>query len=302
MPSSYLLLSLLFVASFSLATLLQPLYQSWEGSRTSSTGVINVLFGDSRRMFANHFFVEADIYFHNGYYPSIFDQGKLHESSPMAQTIESGGKHEHDSPRHDDHEKERKSDFMGQPKDWIDRFGRNFYASEHTHLEKNGDEREILPWLRLSAELDPKRVESYTVAAYWLRNRLGKVKEAEQFLREGLRANPQSYEILFELGRVAFENRKDSQTARNLLELALRRWREQQEGNSEPDILLHQRIIGHLVEVEEQAGNWDAAKKYLEELKTYSPAPQEIQKQIDEITQKNTLPSTPQPAPARDDK
>ena len=29
--------------------------------------------GDSRRLFANQFFVEADVYFHSGYYPTIFD-------------------------------------------------------------------------------------------------------------------------------------------------------------------------------------------------------------------------------------
>jgi len=48
------------------------------------------------------------------------------------------------------------------------------------HPSCGRNEREILPWLRLSAELDPQRVETYTVAAYWLRN-MGKIAEAEQF-------------------------------------------------------------------------------------------------------------------------
>jgi tetratricopeptide (TPR) repeat protein len=249
--------------------------------------------GDSRRLFANHFFVKADIYFHSGYYPSIFDQAKLHESSPMTQTAATDEHHEHEAEHGDHHDEEPKTDFMGPPKDWIERLGRNFYISEHTHLEKGGDEREILPWLRISADLDPQRVETYTVAAYWLRNRLGKVNEAEQFLREGLRANPQSYEILFELGRVAHENRKDIGAARNIWELALRRWREKEEGKGEPETLLYQQIIGNLAELEEHSGNWDAARKYLEELKKYSPSPQEIQKQIDEIVQKQSLPASP---------
>jgi tetratricopeptide (TPR) repeat protein len=302
MASPYLLLTLLFVACFSLATRLQTWYQGWDGSRTQSSGVINILMGDSRRLFANHFFVKADIYFHSGYYPSIFDHAKLHESSSMTQTTITGEQHDHIANGRDHHAEEREGDFMGTPKDWVERFGRNFYISRHTHLESNGDEREILPWLRISADLDPQRVETYTVAAYWLRNRLGKVKEAEQFLREGLRANPQSYEILFELGRVAFENRKDSQVARNIWELALRRWREQEERKSKPDVFLHQQIVGHLAEVEEQAGNWDAAKKYLDELKKYSPSPLEIQKQIDNILQQHSLPSAPQPTSSRDSK
>ena len=77
--------------------------------------------------------------------------------------------------------------------------------------------REILPWLKLSAEMDPKRIDTYVTASYWLRTRLDKPDEAEQFLREGLRANPDSYEILLELGRVYFYNKNNSRVARNIL-------------------------------------------------------------------------------------
>jgi tetratricopeptide (TPR) repeat protein len=217
----------------------------------------------------------------------------------MMQTTAIGAKHDHDAHEHEDQEREQKADILGSPKDWIDRFGRHFYPSHHTHLEKNGDEREILPWLRFSADLDPQRVETYTVAAYWLRNRLGRVNEAEQFLREGLRANPQSYEILFELGRVADENRKDLKAARNIWELALRRWHEQEEAKREPNIFLHQEIVGHLAELEERVGNWDAAIRYLEQLKKHSPLPEVVQKEIDQIKQKLVKPSASEPTSAR---
>ena len=53
-----------------------------------------------------------------------------------------------------------------------------------------------MPWLQISQELDPHRVDTYLVTAYWLRNRMHKVNEAEQFLREGLRANPGNAAIL----------------------------------------------------------------------------------------------------------
>ena len=130
--------------------------------------------------------------------------------------------------------------FMGQPLDFIDAFERNFIPSRHTHLdegsargtnselatlsgEKGGAVREILPWLKLSAELDPNRIETYTVAAYWLRSRMGKVDEAEHFLREGLRANPRNAAILFELGRIYNEDRKDYDHARNVWELGVKK-------------------------------------------------------------------------------
>ena len=161
-----LILLLLLAAAFSLATVLQPRLAAGGGAGDSDN-VLKVLFGDGRRLFANHFFVKADVSFHSGYYPSIFDQAQAPKTS-RHMTSEEG------SPAEEEHE--RKMNFLGPPKDWIERFGRHFMITEHTHLA-SGNEREILPWLKLSADLDPQRVDTYTVAAYWLRVRLGKVTE-----------------------------------------------------------------------------------------------------------------------------
>src|SRR5437588_5679833 len=117
-------------------------------------------------------------------------------------------------------EHERKMNFLGAPRDWIERFGRHFLITEHTHLE-GGKEREILPWLKLSAELDPQRIDTYTVAAYWL-TRLNKPDDAEKFLREGLRNNPNSYELLFELGRLDYDTYHNAARARNVWQAAWR--------------------------------------------------------------------------------
>src|SRR5207248_3668870 len=131
------------------------------------------------------------------------------------------------------------------------RLGRHFQIIEHTHLD-SGKEREILPWLRISAELDPQRVETYTVAAFWLRSRLGKVNEAEQFLREGLRANPASHEILFALGRLYHENYHDPARARNVWELGLRRWREQDAAKKDPSKFVFDQLTVNLARLEER--------------------------------------------------
>src|SRR5436190_4239734 len=153
----FLILLLLAACSFSMATVLQPRILHW--SQRGQDNVMKVLLGDGRRVFANHFFVKADIYFHSGYYPSIFDR-----NAPTKDAGHLAGREDHDEKAH---EHEHEADFRGVPKDWIERFGRNFLITSHTHLE-HGKEREILPWLKLSAELDPERVETYTVAAYWL--------------------------------------------------------------------------------------------------------------------------------------
>jgi tetratricopeptide (TPR) repeat protein len=144
----------------------------------------------------------------------------------------------------------------------------------------------MLPWLRVSAELDPHNVQTYAVTAYWLRDRLNKVDEAELFLREGLRANPNSPELLYELGRLFYENRKDSGRAKNVWQLALRRWHEVEEPKEHSDKLLVLNILGGLTRIEVQAGHYNDAIEYLKQLKEFSPSPEQIQKQIDLLAAK----------------
>ena len=108
----------------------------------------------------------------------------------------------------------------------------------------NGQEGEILPWLKLSAELDPTRIETYVTAAYWLRTTLHKPDAAEEFLRQGLRANPDSYEILLELGRIDFYNKGDTRVARNLYGLALQKWRQADAAGYKPDGHVYEEVFG----------------------------------------------------------
>ena len=274
----YLILLVLLAACFSLATLLQERAAGWS-KRGQSDNILKVLLGDGRRLFANHFFVQADVSFHGGYYPSLFDQANRPKDTSHL-TAKEG------EPAAEEHEKQM--NFLGPPRDWIERFGRHFIITAHTHLEGN-KEREILPWLKLSAELDPQKVETYTVAAFWLRN-MGKVKEAERFLREGFLNNPDSYEILLELGRLYYENNHDPARARKIWDLALRRWSEQAAANKDPDLLTLDQIAGNLARLEEAEGNFARAIQLLELCKKASPHPEALQKQIDELKRKLAAP------------
>ncbi len=284
MVSPYLILSLLAAIALTCASVLEPWHQGWSGGRNQSANILNALIGDSRRMFANHFFAKADAYFHSGYYPSIFDSQKreeeLHMAHPDEEDEHSGHEEHHADKTMSSGHGEENAGFLGEPKDWIDRFSRNFFPSQHSHLEKNGDEREILPWLRLSAELDPSRVDTYTIASYWLRQRLGKVKEAEQFLREGLRANPDSYEIYFELGRIYADDLHEPKMARNLWEIALRKWAMQTKAGKKPDDFVFAEITGNLSKLAETEGDLEQAIYYLKLLKEKSPQPDQIKAHI----------------------
>ena len=229
-PRTFLLLLVaLLVLCFGLAADLAPRFQALENSRRQSNNFFSLLLGDSSRIFANSFFIKADEYYHSGFYPTIFDNNEAFKTPHMAE----------DTGAVASHNQGEETSFMGPPRDWIDAFGRHFIPNRHTHLDEGGptddlstssEVREILPWLKLSAELDPENIKTYTVTAFWLRTKLNKFSEAEQVLREGLRHNPNDPQLLFELGRIYFENYHNLPRARNIWEAALRSWARQAPG------------------------------------------------------------------------
>ena len=277
--SPCLVLALLLALCFTLATGVEPRAATWS-NRARSNNVFSLLFGDGQRLFANQFFTMADVYFHSGYYPSIFDQRPEGTKEIVAES------HGHaDSP-----EDELKEDFLGKPKDWIDRFGRHFRITEHTHLE-HSNEREILPWLRLAADMNPQMIETYTVGSFFLRQDLNQPKEAEAFLREGLRNNPDSCEILFELGRLYYESCHDASHARNVWELALRKFLAQPLQTQKDNRLVREQIVTHLGELENDSGNWARAIDWFQAAKGVSLTPDALQQRIDDIKKKMAAPT-----------
>jgi tetratricopeptide (TPR) repeat protein len=278
MPAPGLILALLLTVSFTLATGLQPRTLDWNKYRAENDSLMAVTLGDAQRMFATYFFREADVYFHSAYYPSIFDQARTNETHIAEQAAKEPGTPE---------ENEESEDFLGPTRDRLEKFGRHFYITRHTHLS-NSNVHEILPWLRISADLDPHQVETYTVTAYWLREHLNRPHEAEAFLREGLRDNPDSYEILYELGRLNFENYNDHVRARNLWELAWSKYTAHEAQTGDVDLPAKREILMSLVRVEKADGHPDKAVQYLQTLYNALPPEQtgartDIKAQIDEL-------------------
>ena len=236
--------------------------------------------GDARRLFANHFFVKADAYFHSGVYPTIYDNLQSYQTPHIAE--DSGAAKSKNSGD--------ETAFLGPTRNWIDAFGRQFYPTVHTHLSEGGangveDEsavREVLPWLKLSSELDPKQVRTYVVAAYWLR-RMGKIDEAERFLRDGLKENPGDPQLLFDLGRLYAEYRHDSNRARHVWEAGLHNLAALPDKDQEENVYIREEILAALAKLEAQTGNAGKALALLEQLKEVSPHPEEIQKWIEQV-------------------
>jgi tetratricopeptide (TPR) repeat protein len=297
-------IAFLLVMAFSLGVRLQP-HLSRSGEGREDDNVFKVLLGDGRRMFANHFFVKADVYYHRGSYPSIFDQAAAADASDTAQPAAADHDHDHEHDEHDHEHAEMPggrdvcdTDFRGRSRDWIEAFGRNFFVTRHSHLD-GGEEREMLPWLKLSAQLDPQHIDTYTVGAYWLASRLNKPREAAEFLLEGLRANPKSYEILFQLGEIYRKQFKQPDRARNVWEAALRRWDEAEPGKETPDNVFKSRILDNLAQLEAEQGNYLKAIRRYEQSKKYSPMPAVLEERIQDTWSLFAVPAPPPPANSR---
>jgi hypothetical protein len=276
-----LFLLLLLVGGFSLAADLSQWFQSWPGNRTASANLIAIALGDAGHLFANHFFVKADAYFHSGFYPTIYDNRQSFQTPHIAE----------DSGAMKGQNTGDETSFLGPPRNWVEAFGREFYPSVHTHLSDggaNGEEgvgtvREILPWLKLSTELDPKRVQTYIVTAYWLR-RMDKIDESEQVLREGLKENPGNPQLLFDLGRLFFEAQHNPAGARNVWEAGLRNLDSLPlpDNTNVQNRFSEEEILAALANLETQVGNTNRVLSLLQQLKEVSTTPVAVEKWINE--------------------
>jgi tetratricopeptide (TPR) repeat protein len=263
---------------------LVPRAATWNG-QSQADNVFKLLFGEGRRLFANECFTMADVYFHSGYYPSIFDRQEQEHDVAMP----AHGRKE-DEPAAGD-------DFMGPPPDWIAAWERHFVPNHHTHLDtggatgslKSNSVQEILPWLKLAADLNPQLIETYTVGAYWMQTSMHDYGEAKAFLYDGLHNNPGNCELLFDLGRLYDTGYHDPVRARNVWLAALRSW-EAKSYDVKTNVdarIVYEEIAMNLAHLEENQGNWSETIRYLEMVKRVSPNPAAIEKQIEEARRKS---------------
>ena len=152
--SPKLIFLFLLVLVFTLATAVEAEFKKTTIG-VSDDGAFTKLLGDGRRLFSGQSVAMADVYLHSGFYPSIFDSVE-NKGTKAIQATDDHNDHAHDE-HDDDHdaEHEKAMDFMGQPLDPLAGFIRNFRVTQHSHLE-NGEEREVIPWLKLAIELDPQ--------------------------------------------------------------------------------------------------------------------------------------------------
>jgi hypothetical protein len=293
----WLLLIALFVLCFGLGAGLQPRFQAIENANRQSDNFFILLFGDSSRIFANSAFIKADAYYHSGYYPTIFDNNQAFKTPHMAE----------DTGAVPSHNQGDETGFMGPPRDWLDAFARHFIPNRHTHLDQGGptddlskssEVREILPWLDLATEMNPKDIRTYLVISFWLRTSLNQASEAERVLRAGLRSNPRNPQLLFDLGRIYFSDYHDPGRARTIWEAGLHAWALEKPGVPQSERLKYdnatfddrfvfEQFQVHLAQLEGSLGNTKAAVAHLQQAELASPNSGDLQKMIDELRDKH---------------
>lgn len=262
-----LLLLLLLTACFTLATEIEPRLSAYARDTRSGGDFLTAFLGESGRLFANHFAAKADAYYHRGNYPSIFELGARRTPHPG----EEGTNIPPELPA------------TNAPSTWIERFGDHFTPPPPKDFGTTNDSEETLPWYRLSLELDPHNIQNYCTAVFVLRNKLGKTGEAERVLRDGIRENPNSYELLYYLGLLYYEDHHDVARARNVWELAAYRWREQELKKPNPDIESLWQIADQLGNLEESQHNYSDAITWFQIARNVSRTPQALQQHINEL-------------------
>lgn len=123
--------------------------------------------------------------------------------------------HEHNHKEIDHKQKPNKLDKFFTKLDY------NLKPNIEGHVHSKG-EAELMPWFKLTTMFSPHHVRAYAVGGYWLAFRLGKPDEAIKFMKEGIKNNPNSYQISEEMGIVYFSKLKDYKRAQYYFEKALK--------------------------------------------------------------------------------
>lgn len=174
------------------------------------------LFGELRTSMSDILFLKTERYLHGGiaYSPhmevakSVQEESKEYDEHE-AEVGHEGEEHDHDHDGHqdhaaEDHEIEAATAIPTAQKDhrgFIGAFEREirpWIDPTVPHVHTSG--KELLPWYRVMTLSDPKNVRGYMIGTYWLCG-AAKFDEALEFISEGIRNNPDSFQLPLYKGR-----------------------------------------------------------------------------------------------------
>ncbi len=168
--------------------------------RNSSS--VAVMLGEFRTSISDILFIKTERYLHSGvgYVPHLEE-----ELAELSREGREGEELEHDE--HADVETiilTPEKDFRGivgelhrRVKPWKD--------PGEAHEHSGGEE--MLPWYRMMTLADPHSVRGYTLGAWWLKYK--NIDEAIRFAREGVKNNPEAFQIYSSLAQMYHQKAKN---------------------------------------------------------------------------------------------
>ena len=154
------------------------------------TGFFSSVLAGTKKYLARECWIEADTYLHQGLRHPEGDDEHDHDHSHEFMDSHEEFKHHHE------HMKPSSTSLFVP-------YNREDFSG--IHHATDFDDKDILPWLRLTAYMDPSQTSAYASGGHWLAWRIGNPQEAIDFLDEGLRNNPGAPDILMELGLIYFD-------------------------------------------------------------------------------------------------
>lgn len=107
--------------------------------------------------------------------------------------------------------------------DLIQRLRDEVQPRTHEHLSDT-EINEIMPWLRFATRMDPRNVDAYIGAAFWVSDqRGGKLEQALSILDEARKKNPSNYRIPLQRGMILLHYGETGRAAR-AFDRALKLW------------------------------------------------------------------------------
>ena len=171
--------------------------------------IIQRIFGSLRVFVGDWAFIKAEEYHHRGL---PFEEAiNYHHGETFSFGTDH---HEHDA------EHEARSPWESKAGIYSNLYSQVKVTAD-SHL-KPEEEKEVLPWFYIEVAFNPHGIRGYVLGSYWL-ERIGKNKEAIQFLKSGETNNPDSAQILTAMGELYFK-KENYEDAKSYLERACQLW------------------------------------------------------------------------------
>lgn len=183
----------------------RPAYLLDDGSQEQvNTSAFAIIMGEFRASMADVMWIKTERYLHRGvaFTPHIDAEALAHGGTVENVKTDSASGHAKEIALIPDAEKDYRG-FVGTIHRNIQPW--NGPDAPHDHTAGN----ELLPWYRLMTYSNPNHWRAYMAGTWWLSKQEedseGSFEQAEQFLEEGIKNNPESFQLRLMRGRLHLE-------------------------------------------------------------------------------------------------